>query len=269
MSRPEPAWVFDTRMFHDAGSRKHVGSNDEIVDGIVQRRLACRLRRCPARFPQFLDSLWYAWMINRQISKGSQVRIVVLQVRPPHGPRRAPPLRDHSGLSTCARSGGPFVPEELPAVQHPGRGVAKGAGDVEGVAQAEGAVKAATVSSLLSCMSEGCLAVLGCRAGADGRVYSAAVQGCSALHCRALRESLCSVAVQGHAVHGTALAAFAERCTGSRVRGFFKKKRARVCVGACVCMCVRVCAHVRVHVFACVLHLVDSILLQMRLPEAS
>ena len=77
MSRPEPAWVFDTRMFHDAGSRKHVGSNDEIVDGIVQRRLACRLRRCPARFPQFLDS-WYAWlMINRQISKGSQVRIVM------------------------------------------------------------------------------------------------------------------------------------------------------------------------------------------------
>ena len=70
--------MFDTRMFHDAGSRKHVGSNDEIVDGIVQRRLACRLRRCPARFPQFLDSLWYAWlMINRQISKGSQVRIVM------------------------------------------------------------------------------------------------------------------------------------------------------------------------------------------------
>ena len=65
-------WVFDTRMFHDAGDSrqlcKHVGSNEDIVQGIVQHR----------RFPQFLDSLWYAWdMISRNLSKGSQVRIVM------------------------------------------------------------------------------------------------------------------------------------------------------------------------------------------------
>ena len=71
-SKRDFVWVFDTRMFHDPAESwelcKHVGTNGDIVDGIVQHR----------RFPCFLDSLYFAWQhIGKCINRGAQIRIIL------------------------------------------------------------------------------------------------------------------------------------------------------------------------------------------------
>ena len=70
--RQDLVWVFNTRMFHDPGEDRvllnHVGSNGSIVARMVEHR----------RFPQFLDSLYFAWQqIMLCMKKGTKVRIVL------------------------------------------------------------------------------------------------------------------------------------------------------------------------------------------------